>query len=114
MRGRCPEYRTTYQCILIETTVDITTIRVPEQLGVIDELGPWVVSVGEALQESAEEEYFQAKLMAFLEHEGKTLADVKRAVSPVPPASAAPDLNTELVHAISSLVEQCQVESVES
>ncbi|XP_028826901.1 paraneoplastic antigen Ma1 homolog [Denticeps clupeoides] len=50
---------------------------------------------------------FQTKLLTFLASEGKTLMDVKGLVNSASPSSAAPDLNTQLVNAISSLVEKC-------
>ncbi|XP_029104416.1 uncharacterized protein LOC114909432 [Scleropages formosus] len=46
--------------------------------------------------------------LAFGASEGKTLADVSGWFGPTPAPPVAPDLNTKLVDAISSLVEKCQ------
>ncbi|KAL7831371.1 hypothetical protein SRHO_G00308740 [Serrasalmus rhombeus] len=104
------------QFILVETTADILLISVSEQIGDRDEWGPWVVIVVEPTptQASVKTEDFHVKLAAFLEHEGKTLADLGGLTSPLSSTAAPPSLNTELVNAISSLVDKCSVTTMEN
>lgn len=116
VRGRCLAPSKTSQLILVEVSKDINTVKLPEHVGVRGEVAPWLVSVaGEAppLLIPTEKEDFQGKLMTFLANEGKTLADMKGQFNPVTPSPAAPDLSTQLVNAISSLVEKCQAAPVE-
>lgn len=49
-----------------------------------------------------ESEEFEAKLLSFLRHEGKTVTEVKGLLNPSPL-----DMNTALINAISSLVDKC-------
>uniref|UniRef100_A0A8B9KVR5 Peptidase A2 domain-containing protein n=1 Tax=Astyanax mexicanus TaxID=7994 RepID=A0A8B9KVR5_ASTMX len=119
-RTKISDYRIEHisksQFILIETSADLSMISVPEQIGDRDEWGSWVVSFVEPTprQASVGAEEFYAKLMTFLEHEGKTLADVEGFGSHVPSAAAPLALNTELVNAISSLVEKCHITPTEN
>ncbi|KAJ3592917.1 hypothetical protein NHX12_005255 [Muraenolepis orangiensis] len=117
VRGRCLAPIGKSQSILIEISNDINVVKIPEQVGVIGEVAPWLVSIASEAPPSTiptEEDDFQAKLMKFRANEGKTLADMKGLVKPVTPSPAAPDLNTQLVNAISSLVEKCQFAKVEN
>uniref|UniRef100_A0A8C2WI86 Paraneoplastic antigen Ma-like C-terminal domain-containing protein n=1 Tax=Cyclopterus lumpus TaxID=8103 RepID=A0A8C2WI86_CYCLU len=61
-----------------------------------------------------EHEGFQTKLLAFLANEGKTVADITGLFSSTPAPNPALDLNTQLVNAISSLVEKCQATPADS
>uniref|UniRef100_A0A671VKN4 CCHC-type domain-containing protein n=1 Tax=Sparus aurata TaxID=8175 RepID=A0A671VKN4_SPAAU len=72
----------------------------------LDVAGPWPAHV---LTAPADSGGFQAKLMSFLKNEGKTLTDVSGILSPSPL-----DMNTALIHAISSLVDKCNTTSVDS
>ncbi|KAK9533327.1 hypothetical protein VZT92_008451 [Zoarces viviparus] len=89
----------------------MTKVDIPEQLAAGDGLGLWVVNVSETQHGHVpgEIEGFQSKLLSFLANEGKTIADVKGLLSPTSAPITALDLNTQLVNAISSLVEKCQV-----
>ena len=106
IRGRCADNSGKSKFVLVETTNDMTKTDIPEQLVAGDELGTWIVNVSEtqSWHLSGEEEGFQSKLLSFLANEGKTLADVTGLVRRIPAPPTAPDLNTELVNAISSLV----------
>ncbi|XP_029111359.1 paraneoplastic antigen Ma1-like [Scleropages formosus] len=88
----------------------MTKATIPEQLAFGGESGPWVVNVSETRECPilGERGSFQAKFLSFLASEGKTLADVSGWFGPTPAPPVAPDLNTKLVDAISSLVEKCQ------
>uniref|UniRef100_A0A674DHB6 CCHC-type domain-containing protein n=1 Tax=Salmo trutta TaxID=8032 RepID=A0A674DHB6_SALTR len=92
------------QYVLVEISNNLNEIAVPSVVGIPGELGPWPVHVVSQVTSPVEREGedFQAKLLSFLRHEGKTVADVKGLVSP-----SGADLNTELVIATSSLVEKC-------
>lgn len=134
IRGQRDEHAGKF--VLIETTNDMTTPEIPEKLEPGDDLGIWVVNVIEtqSVPVLSKEEDFQAKLVSFLANEGKTLSDITGLLSsptpahgpaPVPSASSPtpstpspapstpPDLNTQLVNAISSLVERCQATPVD-
>ncbi|XP_030641494.1 paraneoplastic antigen Ma1 homolog [Chanos chanos] len=52
--------------------------------------------------------------MTFLANEGKTTADMEGLFNSATSSPAGPDLNTQLVNAISSLVDKCQAAAVES
>uniref|UniRef100_A0A8C9T2N4 Uncharacterized protein n=1 Tax=Scleropages formosus TaxID=113540 RepID=A0A8C9T2N4_SCLFO len=110
VRGRCLEPAGDNQLVLVETTNDMTKATIPEQLAFGGESGPWVVNVSETRECPilGERGSFQAKFLSFLASEGKTLADVSGWFGPTPAPPVAPDLNTKLVDAISSLVEKCQ------
>lgn len=92
--------------ILIKTSTDLTKQTLPDVVGLPGEVGPWPVHV---LTAAAENEEFQAKLMSFLKTEGKTLTDVSGLLQPSPL-----DMNTALIHAISSLVDKCNATSADS
>ncbi|XP_053098422.1 paraneoplastic antigen Ma1-like [Pangasianodon hypophthalmus] len=110
IRGRCLGQNAKSQLVLVETSNDVTTANIPEQLVAGEQLGLWVVSVGESQScpVPSGQEDFQTKLLSFLANEGKTLSDITGLLTPTPAHTAAPDLNTKLVNAISSLVEKCQ------
>ncbi|XP_056611964.1 paraneoplastic antigen Ma1 homolog [Triplophysa dalaica] len=92
----------------------MTKTDIPEQLLAGDELGPWIVNVTETQSVHVTgKENFQSKLLSFLANEGKTLADVTGLLTSVSAPPTAPDLNTKLVNAISSLVEKCQATPVD-
>ena len=109
IRGRCLGRRENKQLILVETTNDMTSVNIPEQL--LPDGGPetWLINVipTQTSPVLSEPEDFQTKLMSFLACEGKTLADVTGLLTPAPPTTR--DLNTKLVTAISSLVEKCHM-----
>ncbi|XP_059360886.1 paraneoplastic antigen Ma3-like [Carassius carassius] len=87
---------------------------IPEQLQAGDEFGPWIVNVTETQSvHVTSERDFQSKLLSFLANEGKTLADVTCLLTSASAPPTAPDLNTKLVNAISSLVEKCQATPVD-
>ncbi|XP_062845377.1 paraneoplastic antigen Ma1 homolog [Trichomycterus rosablanca] len=118
IRERRLEYTGKSQFILVETTADISIISIPEQIGIKDQWGPWVVSAIESaqVQAPAEKQDFSTKLALFVKHEGKTLADVQSCsglLSPDSLTTASPNRNTELVKAISSLVDKCQIAPAE-
>ncbi|XP_060753980.1 paraneoplastic antigen Ma1 homolog [Neoarius graeffei] len=87
----------------------MTSADLPEQLLLDGGLETWVINVMQTctcpvIHEPTD---FQAKLMSFLAHEGKTLADVTDLLTPALPTPR--DLNTELVTAISSLLDRCHM-----
>ena len=88
----------------------MTKVDIPEQLVAGDGVGLWIVNVSETPKWHVprEHEGFQTKLLSFLANEGKTVADVTSLFSTTPAPESALDLNTQLVNAISSLVEKCQ------
>lgn len=96
---RCLDIASKTQFVLIQTSADLTKQTIPDHVGLPGEVGPWPVHV---LTVPLEDEEFQAKLLSFLTHEGKTLTDVKGLLSPSPL-----DMNTALINAISSLVDKC-------
>ena len=116
IKGRCLGSTNNTQLILVEATHDLTQIQPPEQVDLLDlQLGPWPIHVVEtqSVPASTEEEDFQTKLIAFLANEGKTLDEVKGLFTPTTPMANALDLNAQLVNAISSLVQKCQVSPAE-
>lgn len=113
VKGRGLDATGRSQFLLVETTNNLTQIKVLEQVGLQDELGPWPVHIVKALPASTEGQDFQSKLMAFLMLEGKTLEEVNDLFTSTTPMPNAPDLKTKLVNAISSLVEKCQVAPAE-
>lgn len=94
------------QFILIKTSTDLTNQTLPDVVGLTGEAGPWPVHV---LHAPADSQEFQAKLMSFLTTEGKTLTDVSDLLNPSPL-----DMNTALIHAISSVVDKCNTTSADS
>ena len=103
---RCLDVASKMQFILIKTSTDLTNQNLPDVAGLPGEAGPWPVQV---LTAPAGNEEFQAKLMSFLKTEGKTLTDVSGLLHPSPL-----DMNTALIHAISSLVDKCNTTSADS
>lgn len=115
VRGRCLT-ATKKQSVLVEATNDLTQADVPEQLVVGDQSDIWVISILDTQRPHVpvNKESFQSKLASFLASEGMTLDDVTGLLSPSPAPPTAPNLNTELVNAISSLVEKCQAPPVDT
>lgn len=108
VRGRCQTHSGLTQAVLVETTNDMTKADIPEQLVAGDQSELWVVSVHDtqSTHVPVDKGSFQSKLASFLASEGKTLNDVTGLLSPTPAPPTVSDLNTELVNAISSLVEK--------
>lgn len=96
---RCLYVASKTQFVLIQTSTDLTKQTIPDCVGLPGKAGPWPVHVLPVL---AEGEDFEAKLLSFLKHEGKTITDVKGLLKPSPL-----DMNTALINAISSLVDKC-------
>lgn len=97
------------QFVLLETADSISKMSIPAELGG-PEVGCWytqVVHVAAETPKQSKEDEFQFKLISFLQKEGKSLADIPSLTAP------APDLNTQLVDAINSLVRTCHVASSE-
>lgn len=95
-----------HECLLVEATVQLSKITVPPKVGIVDEIGPWSVQVVSTMPHSHvtdKGDDFQAKLISFLQQEGKSLADIPNVASP--PST----LNAELVGAINSLVQKCHI-----
>uniref|UniRef100_A0A9J8DAD9 Paraneoplastic antigen Ma-like C-terminal domain-containing protein n=1 Tax=Cyprinus carpio carpio TaxID=630221 RepID=A0A9J8DAD9_CYPCA len=114
IRGRCVEHVSKSQLVLVKTINDMTKTDIPEQLLAGDEFGPWIVNVTETQSVHVTgERDFQSRLLSFLANEGKTLADVTGLLTSASALPTAPDLNTKLVNAISSLVEKCQATPVD-
>ncbi|XP_016424118.1 paraneoplastic antigen Ma1 homolog, partial [Sinocyclocheilus rhinocerous] len=86
--------------VLVQTLANVTEQTLPDSVGVPGEVGPWPVHVIPAA--TKEQENFQTKLLSFLEHEDKSIADVKGLLNPL-----SLDVNTALINAISSLVDKC-------
>ena len=103
---RCLDVASKAQFILIKTSTDLTNQTLPDVVGLTGEAGPWPAHV---LHAPADSQEFQAKLMSFLTTEGKTLTDVSDLLNPSPL-----DMNTALIHAISSLVDKCNTTSADS
>lgn len=55
----------------------------------------------------------ESELMSFLTNEGKSVDEVKSLLTSATPAMTEPDLNVELVKAMSSLVEKCHIAPAE-
>lgn len=85
--------------ILVQTLVDVTKYPLPDQVGVPGEVGPWPVHI---IPPISEEQDFQAKLLSFLQHEGRSMSDIKGLLNP-----SSMEVNTALISAISSLVDKC-------
>lgn len=86
--------------VLVQTLTNVTEHTLPDQVGVPGEVGPWPVHI--IPLEIEHQGDFQAKLLSFLEHEGKSMSDVKGLLNP-----SSLDVNTALINAISSLVDKC-------
>lgn len=110
IRGRCLTRTNNNQSVLVETTDDMTKTDLPEQLVAGDLSELCVVSVPDfqTFHVPSDKRGFQSKLVSFLASEGKTLDDVTGLLKTTPAPPAVPDLDTELVNAISLLVEKCQ------
>ncbi|XP_049418426.1 paraneoplastic antigen Ma1 homolog [Epinephelus fuscoguttatus] len=93
--------------ILVETRSDIDPDSVPREIGIDGEAGPWTVHLVQSCCRvvARPDADFQARLLALLHQEGKTLEDIRSIVSDEPPPK--PDLNTDLVNAIGRLVDKC-------
>lgn len=96
---RCLDLASKTQFVLIQASTDLTEQILPDLVGLPGEAGPWPAHV---LPAPVEGEEFEAKPLTFLQHEGKTISDVKGLLNPSPL-----DMNTALVNAISSLVDKC-------
>lgn len=103
---RCLDVASKTQFVLIKTSTDLTNQTLPGVVGLPGEAGPWPAHV---LTAPADNDEFQSKLMLFLKTEGKTLTDVSSLLQPSPL-----DMNTALIHAISSLVDKCSTTSSDS
>lgn len=95
-----PDLTSKTDFVLVRTSVDVTTQTLPDQVGVPGQVGPWPIHLLPAAPEESED--FQAKLLTFLQHEGKSIDDVKGLLNP-PPL----DVNVALINAISSLMDKC-------
>lgn len=105
VRGRHADPTKCQHFVLIETARKVSEISLPAEIGGSD-VGTWytqVVNVTTQAPEQNREGEFHTKLFSFLEKEGKSLADVQSMVSP------SLSLSTELVGAINSLVQKCNV-----
>lgn len=93
--------------VLVETSVQLSEITVPATVGIVDEMGPWPVHIVSELPPapSPKRDDFQTKLLSFLQQEGKSLADIHNIAPPTP------TVNAELVKAINSLVQKCNIVS---
>lgn len=91
--------------VLVECSVQLSKIAIPPQVGILDEIGPWPVQVVSETPHSPpnQSDDFNAKLLTFLQQEGKSLADVQTVASP------SPTLSTDLVGAINALVQKCHI-----
>ena len=96
---RCLDTASKTHFVLIQTSTDLTKHTLPDRVGLPGGAGPWPAHVLPALVEG---EDFEAKLLTFLKHEGKSMTDVKGLLNPSPL-----DMNTALINAISSLVDKC-------
>ncbi|KAL6460364.1 hypothetical protein MHYP_G00303300 [Metynnis hypsauchen] len=85
--------------VLVQTSAAVTGQTLPNAFGIPGEVGPWPLHV---LPAATEFEQFQAKLLSFLQSEGKSIADIKGLLNP-----PSLDVNAALVNAISSLVDKC-------
>uniref|UniRef100_A0AAR2KFN5 CCHC-type domain-containing protein n=1 Tax=Pygocentrus nattereri TaxID=42514 RepID=A0AAR2KFN5_PYGNA len=85
--------------VLVQTSATVTGQTLPNAIGFPGKVGPWPLHVLPAVTEF---EQFQAKLLSFLQSEGKSIADVKGLLNP-----PSLDVNAALVNAISSLVDKC-------
>uniref|UniRef100_A0A672N0F5 CCHC-type domain-containing protein n=1 Tax=Sinocyclocheilus grahami TaxID=75366 RepID=A0A672N0F5_SINGR len=95
-----PAHAVVLNFVLVQTLANVTEQTLPDSVGVPGEVGPWPVHVIPAA--TKEQEDFQTKLLSFLEHERKSIADVKGLLNPL-----SLDVNTALINAISSLVDKC-------
>lgn len=96
---RCLDVASKSQLVLIQSSTDLSKLSIPDCVRSTDEVASWPAHVLPVLVEG---EGFEAKLMSFLSHEGKTIADVKGLINPSPL-----DMNAALINAISSLVDKC-------
>lgn len=102
----CLDVASKTQFVLIQASTDLTKQTLPDRVGIPGEAGPWPTHV---LPAPVQGEEFEAKLLSFLQHEGKTISDVKGLLK-----SSPLDMNTALVNAISSLVEKCNTVPVDT
>lgn len=115
IRGRRGDSTGKNVFILVEASVDLDPQKMPQEVGIEGEVGPWaVLLVGNATAMEippARDTAFQTKLLSLLQQEGKTLADVQAMVNPA--SSPATDLSKDLVNAIGQLVDRCNKVSAE-
>ncbi|XP_060794799.1 paraneoplastic antigen Ma1 homolog [Neoarius graeffei] len=101
IRGRRGDKTGRHLYILVETSAELDQSFVPPEVGTLGEAGPWAVHVLSSLLPASlahKEDDFEAKLLALLQKEGKSMGDVKVAVlGPQPPK---PNVSTDLVNAI--------------
>uniref|UniRef100_A0A3B3Q669 Paraneoplastic antigen Ma-like C-terminal domain-containing protein n=1 Tax=Paramormyrops kingsleyae TaxID=1676925 RepID=A0A3B3Q669_9TELE len=90
-----------HQALTTVKALDISNGTLPDAVGVPDELGPWPI-IRVVSQSDGGDMDFQCKLIAFLQQEGKSLAEVHSLVTP-----PAPGVSFELVGTINSLVDKC-------
>ncbi|KAL7824891.1 hypothetical protein SRHO_G00343510 [Serrasalmus rhombeus] len=96
---KCFDTNTKTDFVLVQTSATVTGQTLPNAIGIPGKVGPWPLHVLPAVTEF---EQFQAKLLSFLQSEGKSIADVKGLLNP-----PSLDVNAALVNAISSLVDKC-------
>lgn len=92
--------------LLVECSVQLSAITIPSEVGILDVMGPWPVHVVSEIPHSPRPgpaDDFNAKLLSFLQQEGKSLADIQNIVSP------SPTLSADLVGAINALVQKCHI-----
>lgn len=115
IRGRRGDKTGRHLYVLVETSAELDPSSVPPEVGIVGEAGPWAVHVLSSIQSAgpvSKEDDFEAKLLALLQKEGKSMGDVKTAVlGPQPPK---PDVSLDLVNAIGQLVDRCNQASVDS
>ncbi|KAK0133373.1 Paraneoplastic antigen Ma1 [Merluccius polli] len=101
--------------ILVETFAALDPVSLPPEVGIVGEAGPWPVHALSSLPSAnavPEGDAFQAKLLALLQQEGKSMGDVKAVVMGTQPP--APVASTDLVNAISKLVDRCNQASTDA
>ncbi|XP_056140262.1 paraneoplastic antigen Ma1 homolog [Lampris incognitus] len=94
--------------ILVETSAALEPVSLPPEMGIIGEAGPWSVHALSSLpyvNPVPEGDAFEVKLLALLQQEGKSMGDVKAVVMGT--QHPTPDVSTDLVNAISKLVDRC-------
>lgn len=95
--------------ILVESSAELApSLGVPPEVGIEGEVGPWPVHVVSSLVTPnpavVAGDDFEAKLLALLQQEGKSMGDVRAVVGD---KSTKPVVNVDLVDAIGKLVDRC-------